>query len=104
MGGEPSKFLDVGCGNGLLLPFALACGCPAAAYRGIDVSSRMIALAEKAHSGAKFEGATFGSESWADLLAEGSGGEAAYDAIVFNGSLQFFADIKATLTQAASLL
>ena len=39
---EAPRVLDVGCGNGLLLPFLGASGMPGAAYRGVDLSSRMI--------------------------------------------------------------
>jgi len=106
-GGEDlSRFLDVGCGNGLLLPFATAVGCPPEAYRGIDLSSRMIETAQKAHGDeTRFKGATFDDKSFDDVVkeAEAEGGTE-YDAIVFNGSVQFFADLRAALSSAAGLL
>ena len=95
--------LDVGCGNGLLQPFLTACGAPPAAYLGIDLSSRMVQVAEATHgeSGATFEAVSF------DAVAAEAGEPPAgrrFDAIVFNGSLQFFADQTAALAKAAGLL
>ncbi|KAL1500637.1 hypothetical protein AB1Y20_013286 [Prymnesium parvum] len=91
------RVLDVGCGNGLLLPFLVASGMGAAEYRGVDLSSRMIDAATKAHGrlGARFEAVSF---------SKACEGEERYDAVVFNGALQFFADVEGTLAQAASVL
>jgi 2-polyprenyl-3-methyl-5-hydroxy-6-metoxy-1,4-benzoquinol methylase len=91
------SLLDVGCGHGVLLPFAQACGLPAEAYRGIDLSSGMIGLAQNAHGRS---GAVFEEVSFEDECARG----AKYDSILFNGALQFFDDQEATLTAAAGLL
>jgi 2-polyprenyl-3-methyl-5-hydroxy-6-metoxy-1,4-benzoquinol methylase len=107
-----SRVLDVGCGMGLLLPYFLACGCPPAAYQGIDLSSRMIEEAQRIRrkelGDAKFEGVTFDAKSWAQLVAEARAADdtaaSEYDAIVFNDSLHYFEDVKATITEAASLL
>jgi len=33
----PARLLDVGCGNGILLPYVAACGAPPTDYRGIDL-------------------------------------------------------------------
>jgi len=90
--------LDVGCGHGLLVPFVTECGLPASGYRGIDLSSRMVALAEHAHgeSGAKFEDMSFADEC--------EQAQRKYDTIVFNGALQFFDDQAGTLASAEELL
>ena len=91
--------LDVGCGHGLLLPFLTEIGLPASSYRGIDVSSRMIDLAQRAHGAS---GADFDDKNFADECARDDG--QSYDAIIFNGSLQFFDDQPETLLAAARLL
>lgn len=93
--GGAESILDVGCGNGLLVPFLGE----EVSYRGIDVSARMIDAAEAAYgrSGARFECVNF------DAAADGSEAEQ-YDAILFNGSLQFFADAETTLARAAAIL
>merc|ERR1719424_1315964 len=92
-----TSLLDVGCGNGLLVPFVTELGIKASSYRGIDVSSRMVDLADRAHGAS---GAVFTDLSFADELARG----AKYDSIVFNGALQFFDDQPQTLIDAASML
>lgn len=98
-GGPPTdtKVLDVGCGNGLLYPFLSESRLPSSNYRGIDLSSRMIALAEHAHGGM---GAVFEDSSFAAECERGN----KYDSIIFNGVLQFFDDQPATLKAAAALL
>lgn len=108
-GPPPSRFLDVGCGTGLLLPFAVASGVPAAAYRGVDLSSRMVEVARQAHGDGALAAAAFDDRSFADVLAEevaaGAGAEGGrHDVVLFNAALQFFADPVATLQQAAGLL
>lgn len=95
--GADASVLDVGCGNGVLYPFLTTSGMAAAAYRGIDVSSRMIDLAQRAHGDS---GATFEDGSFADEVASG----ARYDTIIFNGVLEFFDDQEATLKAAAAML
>ena len=81
---------QVGCGNGLLLPFLVACEAPAASYRGIDVSDGMVERAKAAHAGdpscagARFEGLSFG-----EVLEEKDVDDAlSYDAIFFNGAIR----------------
>lgn len=97
-----TRLLDVGCGNGLLVPFLTELGVEASSYRGIDLSSRMIGLAEHAHgaSGAQFEDVSF-AEECARVFG---GSQQKYDSIVFNGALQFFEDQPATLAAAAKML
>ena len=94
---ETTRVLDVGCGHGVLYPFLNECGLSPTGYRGVDLSSRMIDLAKRAHGGS---GATFEDLSFADECAR----EETYDTILFNGSLQFFEDQPATLAEAAALL
>jgi len=102
--------LDIGCGNGLLLPFLAACGAPAAKYRGIDVSGRMISVAKaaldrKAAAEPIYAGARFDELNLKDLLqeAEQAEGGLTFDAIFFNAALQFFRPSEA-LAAAAQLL
>jgi len=109
------RVLDVGCGNGLLLPFLGASGMPGSAYRGVDLSSRMIEVAKRVHAGAgaRFDAVSFATVCGeaAEAAKEAAAGEAVcgealkgYDAIVFNGALQFFVDPAETLASAAALL
>jgi len=92
-----ARLLDVGCGSGVLLPYAAACGAPPADYRGIDLSNRMIELAREAagSSGARFDDVGFDA-----AVAEGQ----TYESVVFHNSLQYFANQAAALTSAAALL
>lgn len=46
--------LDVGCGDGALLPHLLRAGADAGRYLGIDLSARMVAAAAAAHPAATF--------------------------------------------------
>ena len=102
--------LDVGCGNGLLLPFLTACGAPPSSYRGIDLSGRMIECAQAAHTDAAYSGARFEDVNFADVVdeakqAEESGAEPRkYDSVIFNGSLQFFGAPSSALAAASTLL
>ena len=98
--------LDVGCGNGLLLPFLAACGAPPDKYRGIDLSGRMIqvaqaALERKVAADPNYAGASFDELSFKDLVAEQGGTR--YDAIYFNAALQFL-KLDDALAAAAKLL
>lgn len=97
VGGESVSVLDVGCGNGLLLPFLSDAAAGQSAqleYQGIDLSSRMISAAEAAYAR---DGADFTCASFAAACE----GPRKYDAICFNGALQFFAEPGATIEQAA---
>lgn len=95
------RVLDVGCGSGLLLPFLAACGLPPDAYRGIDLSGRMIECARAAHGAPMYAGAVFEDVAFDDA---GEAADGPYDSIVFNGSLQFFRSARQTLAAAAALL
>ena len=81
---------QVGCGNGLLLPFLVACEAPAASYRGIDVSDGMVERAKAAHAGdPSCAGARFEGLSFAEVLEEKDVDDAlSYDAIFFNGAIR----------------
>ena len=48
--------LDVGCGTGLLLPFLTTLGAPPQRYRGIDLSPRMVEVAQRVHALPAYEG------------------------------------------------
>mmetsp|Transcript_33177 Transcript_33177/g.40145 ORF Transcript_33177/g.40145 Transcript_33177/m.40145 type:complete len:271 (-) Transcript_33177:164-976(-) len=99
---DAGYYLDVGCGNGLLLPFLKKEGIPAASYVGCDVSSRMIELAEKEYLSTN---AIFISDSFENVVSGSTTAEKkVYDGIVFNGSIQFFPDITQTLRTAADNL
>ena len=92
--------LDVGCGNGLLLPFVAACGAPPDGYRGIDLSARMVGCAAATYADdASYAGVRFDEISFGEVAT----GEERYDTIFFNGALQFF-DPAEALASAATLL
>jgi len=100
--------LDVGCGNGLLLPFLAACGAPPTKYRGIDLSGRMIkvakaALERKVATEPSYAGASFDEISFKEVVAEAEQGGARYDVIYFNAALQFL-KLDDALAGAAKLL
>lgn len=88
---ENFELLDVGCGDGSLVPF-IPDKCR---YFGLDLSTEMIALAKQKHVGKNFCVGSF-----PQVIPTGS----LYDAIVFNGSIQFFRDTRRVIDEAASLL
>jgi SAM-dependent methyltransferase len=104
------RVLDVGCGNGLLLPAVIKAGGTAADYSGCDLSSRMIAAASAAYAatGATFVHGRFAQGRVEALDNRASVGELdaddGYRAVIFSGSLQFFPDVLATLRAAAAVL
>ncbi|EOD11855.1 hypothetical protein EMIHUDRAFT_214195 [Emiliania huxleyi CCMP1516] len=71
--------LDVGCGDGALLPHLLRAGADAGRYLGIDLSARMVAAAAAAHPAA-----TFRRAARADFLELDPSGE--YDCCLLNGA------------------
>ena len=95
LGPVSGTLLDVGCGDGALVPHVAAAA--ACDYVGIDLSSVMVARARRAHPAARFERRSF--SAWAERP-----GAPRCASIVFNGALQFFADQKATLALAAAHL
>mmetsp|Transcript_12538 Transcript_12538/g.27679 ORF Transcript_12538/g.27679 Transcript_12538/m.27679 type:complete len:421 (-) Transcript_12538:280-1542(-) len=123
------RFLDIGCGDGAAVPFlddrfiALtaanndhgdsavvtkggqkkkkiykkkASSADSSYYEGIDVSPTMVEMATYSHSTHLFRVANF--------MTDESLCHRQYNAILFNGSLQFFLDTAATLKYASSLL
>jgi SAM-dependent methyltransferase len=90
-GSHGFDLLDVGCGDGSLIPF-LPKNC---SFCGIDISSEMISLAKQ-----KYPKNNFIVGSFPDDLPK----ESLFDTIVFNGSLQFFRDTRLAIEQACSLL
>ena len=91
---EPWSVLDVGCGDGAALPHLLTAGADEGSYRGIDLSSKMLKRARSLHPKADFEQIAFED---VDLSRR-------FCAILFNGSLQFFADLSVVLKRASELL
>ena len=90
--------LDVGCGDGSLLPMLRAAGADERAYAGIDLSGGMVAAAAAAHPRATFEHAgLFESRAIESAPAK-------FDAAVFCGSLQFFSEPSAPLARAVEAL
>jgi SAM-dependent methyltransferase len=95
------SLLDVGCGDGGIVPYLDRTRI--ARYLGIDVSPEMIALGRRRHPSENFVVGCFPD----DLLDTGRDDQqpgGGFDCVLFNGSLQFFADPKAALSQAQSLL
>jgi SAM-dependent methyltransferase len=96
--GMPSpSILDVGCGDGALLPYLIKAGASNSGYIGIDLSRLMVDAARSAHPGGRFQQDGF-------LDSPHSTPPAAYDAVLFNGSLQFFPDVSAALRRAVLCL
>ena len=90
---------DVGCGDGLLLPALLKDGLLAdpTQYHGCDLSGRMIAATASTFGDL---GVHFSHAGYREATASVTEART----IIFNGSLQFFADLDDTLTDAASRL
>ena len=101
----PLSILDVGCGDGALIPYLFNTkddGEAAAAtkksninYKGLDVSTVMIDMAKSQHP--KY---TFVDGSFPEDLNDTEH----FDTILFNGSLQFFRDTIQTLQHARARL
>merc|ERR1712050_251134 len=67
----------------------------------MGLSSRMVEVATKAHADS---GACFDAVSFATVCDEAGDEAVRYDALVFNGALQFFVDPAETLGKAATML
>jgi len=85
------SMLDVGCGDGAVVPY-LPHSC---SYIGIDLSREMIQLAERRHPAHKFAVGNF-PEDVTSLERE-------FYAVLFNGSLQFFRQTRQVLAEASKL-
>jgi SAM-dependent methyltransferase len=115
--------LDVGCGDGAILP-NLDRYCdrvlsgrqiragrnedkPSYRYLGIDVSPKMIALGRRQHPEANLVVGCFPDDVTAVARSSPKMDEdppRLFDCVLFNGSLQFFADPKRALSEARRLL
>ena len=87
--------LDVGCGDGAMLPHLLKAGAEQGQYLGIDIASTMIDRAEMAHPKAMFKRAEFLN---LEPMSE------AYDGVLLNGVSQFFEDDLVLIAQATKWL
>ena len=103
------RVLDVGCGDGALVPHLMDCAGSTAVidYVGMDVSPEMVALAKKRHGNAAATKASstphtldFRVGSFPKDVPAGD----TYDCVLFNGSLQFFADPRHALAAARRCL
>jgi len=113
-----SFILDIGCGDGCLLPYLKEAKLNNGAsislqgYRGLDISSEMIVLARERWKHIieknQFVIGSFPLDAKTLLLelkkSSMSHMDQGYTAIVFNGSLQFFQDTAQVLKDAADLL
>ena len=95
--------LDVGCGDGAMVPNLEEAG--VGRYVGLDLSHRMVQRARRVWtkdcSGMtrEFHRASFlDINKGSDFVAEG------FDAVLFNGSLQFFDNFEVVLARARALL
>ena len=90
-GDQAINMLDVGCGDGAIVPY-LARMCK---YNGMDLSTEMIGMGQQRYPGSKL---------WVGSFPRDVSAGVTYDAILFNGSLQFFRDTRQTLEDAANIL
>jgi SAM-dependent methyltransferase len=126
------SILDVGCGDGAILPY-LDRLCrrdprsrrpsPCYEYLGIDVSPEMIALGRRRRPGADLAVGCFPDDvpgllsaraaaaeeeeerrSPDSMASDGDDGGGRFDCVLFNGSLQFFGDVERALSEARRLL
>jgi SAM-dependent methyltransferase len=125
------SILDVGCGDGAILPY-LDRVCrrdprsrrptPCYEYLGIDVSPEMIALGRRRRPGADLAVGCFPDDVPGLLSARAAEEEeeerrspectttdddekiGQFDCVLFNGSLQFFGDVERALSEARRLL
>jgi len=89
-----ASVMDVGCGNGAIVPYLKRAGADLKSYLGMDLSSEMIDAARVAHPGSNFERNNFLT------CAPGK----SFDTILFNGVVQFFPSIPDALRRAALFL
>ena len=102
--GATAAVLDVGCGDGSLVPYLLDAEADAARYLGIDVAGGMVAAARAAHPSAAFSRLGLFDGDAPPAPPPGDAAAAGFDAVVFNGSFQFFADARAALLRARAAL
>ena len=95
--GVGGRCLDVGCGDGSLVPHLARAG-RLEAYVGVDVSGGMVRAARRKHPKRTFVKCGL---SEVPGLEEAAGG---FDAVLFVGSFQFFPDAARALADAAAVL
>lgn len=92
------RCLDVGCGDGSLVPHLGRAGVDLSGYVGIELSGKMVKAAKKRHPKRTFlKSAFFDFAAAADRAGE-------FDAVVFAGSLQFFPDVSEVLRACDAVL
>lgn len=91
------RILDIGCGQGVLAPHIAGSG---ARYTGVDVSSRLLALARRHHG----KHGRFLRADAADLRRHRQLAKAEFEATVFLLSLQDMAPLAAVIASARSVL
>jgi len=101
---QAPAMLDVGCGDGLLLPFLYAVGAPIEKYKGIDLAERMIDVAKAQHNVEEYKDAKFEHMRFEEEHYYRSQDNATYDTIFFNAVLEFFIDPADAIAKAASML
>ena len=89
-----ASVMDVGCGNGAIVPFLKRAGADLKLYLGLDLSGQMVDAAKMSHPGIAFEKSNF-------LTCSGT---KKFDAILLNGVLQFLPNTSDALRRAASML
>ena len=123
-----ASVLDVGCSDGALVPYLQAAGAEPSRYVGIDLSERMLRAARDTHPAlppSAFRRCSFvdpaldrhlapdggggggdggGGGGGGDGGGGGGGGRPTFDAVLFNGTLHFLADVPGAIERAAQLL
>ena len=87
-----ASVMDVGCGNGVIVPHLKRAGADLKSYYGIDLSNEMVDFAKQSYPGLEFAKTNFLT---CTTLAK------KFDAILFNGVAQFFPSIPDALRRAA---
>lgn len=98
------SILDVGCGDGLIVPFLYAVGSPLDRYTGIDFAERQVAAAKAQHDVEEYRDATFEIRSFEEEVEEREKDKGTYDIIFFNAVLEFFLEPEKALQNATKLL
>lgn len=94
---EAATILDVGCGDGLMVPFLQEVGATmdGSSYLGVDLSGNMIARARAVHPKVRFEAASF-------LSAPTCAPPNAYDCVLLAACAHLFEDPLVMLQRAAA--
>lgn len=89
-----ASVMDVGCGNGVIVPHLRRAGADLKSYLGIDLSTEMVDCAKQSYPGLAFAKTNFLTCTLAKK----------FDAVLFNGVVQFFPSIPDALRRAALML